>query len=104
MSAIGFGRRIGASWFALGFVLLISSQSVTPAWAWGRLGHRVISRLAKQHVTEQARDALAELLPDETIAEASTWADRYRSQHRETGPWHYVDQSGCVEMPDDRFL
>ena len=43
-------------------------------------------------MTEKARDALAELLePNETIADASTWADSYRSQHRETGPWHYID-------------
>ena len=71
------------------FTILAHPSSVH---AWGRLGHRVISRLAKQHMTEKARDALAELLePGETIADASTWADSYRSQHRETGPWHYVD-------------
>jgi nuclease S1 len=43
-------------------------------------------------MTEKSRDALAELLETgETIADASTWADSYRSQHRETGPWHYID-------------
>ncbi len=79
-------------WCVVALSLLIALQAASPAWAWGRLGHRVISRLAKQHMTEKARDALAELLePGETIADASTWADEYRSKHRETGPWHYVD-------------
>jgi nuclease S1 len=85
-------KRPRHSWFILGLTALLALETATPAWAWGRLGHRVISRLAKKHMTEKARDAPAELLePNETIADASTWADSYRSQHRETGPWHYVD-------------
>jgi hypothetical protein len=72
--------------------VVVALQPPATPHLWGRLGHRVISRLAKKHMTEKARDALAELLdPGETIADASTWADSYRSQHRETGPWHYVD-------------
>ena len=78
--------------FVVALTLLIALQSATPAWAWGRLGHRVISQLAKKHMTEKARDALAELLdPTETIADASTWADEHRRQLPKTAPWHYVD-------------
>jgi nuclease S1 len=80
------------SWFIVALALLIALQSATPAWAWGRLGHRVISRLAKQHMTEKARDAIAELLePNETIADASTWTDEHRRELPKTAPWHYVD-------------
>lgn len=72
--------------------LLIALQSATPAWAWGRLGHRVISRIAKKHLTPHARDGIAELPdPGETIADASTWADEHRRQLPKTAPWHYVD-------------
>ncbi len=86
------GRTPRRSWFVIFLTLLTTLQTATPAWAWGRLGHRVISRLAKKHMTEKARDALAELLdPSETIADASTWADEYCRGHRETAPWHYVD-------------
>ena len=54
------------------------------------LGDR--SRNAKKHLTEKARDAIAELLdPGETIADASTWADEHRTQLPKTAPWHYVD-------------
>jgi nuclease S1 len=76
----------------IGLGTLVLLQTSTPAWAWGRLGHRVISRFAKKHMTDKARDALAELLePTETIADASTWADEHRRQLPKTAPWHYVD-------------
>jgi nuclease S1 len=75
------------SWSVIALALLIALQAATPPWAWGRLGHRVISRIAKQHMTEKARDALAELLePGETIADASTWADEHRRQLPKTAP------------------
>jgi nuclease S1 len=85
-------RRKRPSWYVVALALLIAFQTATPAWTWGRLGHRVISRLAKKHMTEKARDELAELLePTETIADASTWADEHRRQLPKTAPWHYVD-------------
>ena len=60
-------------WFVLALTLLIALQSATPAWAWGRLGHRVISRLAEKHLTPKAKAAIAELLePGEALADAST--------------------------------
>src|ERR1700744_3949932 len=46
------------------------------------------------------------LTPHDMLAE-STWADRYRSGHPETGDWHFVDieldhpdlQSACFGFP-----
>jgi hypothetical protein len=59
---------------------------------WGRLGHRVISRLAEQHMTPQAKAAVAELLePGESLADALLWADQNRGRQAKTAPWHYVD-------------
>jgi hypothetical protein len=47
-----------------------------PALAWGRLGHRVISRLAEQRLTDKAKAGVAALLlPGESLADASLWAD-----------------------------
>jgi hypothetical protein len=86
------GRTPRRTCFIFAITALVALQTATHAWAWGRLGHRVISRLAKKHMTEKARDALAELLePTVTIADASTWADEHRGQLRKTAPWHYVD-------------
>ena len=74
------------------FALLVGYSDPASAWAWGRLGHRVISRLAEQHLTDKSKAGIKALLDQGgSIADASTWADTYRSQHRETGPWHYVD-------------
>ena len=45
----------------------------TPARAWGRLGHRVISRMAEPRLNPKAKAAVAGLLdPSESIADAST--------------------------------
>ena len=74
------------------FAVLIALQSATPAWAWGRLGHPVIARLAEQHMTPRAREAVKELLePGESLANASLWADENRPRLPKTAPWHYVD-------------
>jgi hypothetical protein len=37
------------------------------------------------------RSHMRELLARESPEEASAWADEYRHDHRETGPWHYID-------------
>ena len=86
------GRTPRRSWSVVALALLIAFQATTPVWAWGRLGHRVIARLAEKHMTPEAKAAVAALLePDESLAEASLWAEEYRGRHRETAPWHYVD-------------
>jgi S1/P1 Nuclease len=62
-------------------------QSVPSAWAWGRLGHRVISRLAEKQLTPAAKAAIAELLePGESLADASLWADENRRALPSTWP------------------
>jgi hypothetical protein len=72
--------------------LAVAVKAASSAFVWGRLGHRVISRLVEEHMTPQAKTTVAPLLPPgESLADASTWADDYRRQHRETAPLHYVD-------------
>lgn len=76
----------------IGLAMLIAFQAVTPAWAWGRLGHRVISRIAEKNLTPKAKAAIAALLePGESLADASLWADENRRKLPKTAPWHYVD-------------
>jgi hypothetical protein len=73
--------------------------------AWGDRGHQVTALIAYRHLTPQARTALDALLrsdgdtltpPD--FASRATWADRYRSTHRETAAWHFVDVE--IDHPD----
>ncbi len=80
------------SCFVPTLTLLVIVGTATPAWAWGRLGHRVIARLAEKHMTPEAKAAVAALLePGESLADASLWADENRGRLPKTAPWHYVD-------------
>jgi hypothetical protein len=86
--------------FILVLTLFVVVQPAPPCWAWGRLGHRVISKLAEQHLTEKAKAGIAALLPSgQSIADASTWADEIRGRQRNTAPWHYVD----VPLDEPRY-
>ncbi len=65
------------------------------AFAWGQIGHRVTGAIAEQYLSEEARAAIGDLLPNESLAEASTYADEMRSNpsdfwQKDAGPWHYV--------------
>ena len=80
--------------------LTVFLQSATPVWAWGRLGHRVISRFAEKRLTPKAKATIAELLePGESLADASLWADQNRGRLPKTAPWHYVD----VPLDEPRY-
>ena len=88
------------SLFVLALTLLIALYTPTPAWAWGRLGHRVISRLAEKNLNPKAKAAIAALLDEgESLADASTWADENRRRLPKTAPWHYVD----VPLDEPRY-
>lgn len=69
------------SGLTLALTILVALQTASPAWAWGRLGHRVISGLIEKRLTPTANAAIAELLkPGESLADASLWADDNRGQ------------------------
>jgi len=70
--------------------------------SWGVTGHRTIGRIAANHLNPQANAAVRELLGNETLAEASTWADEVRSQpeYKHTGPWHYINLPLGLSEPD----
>jgi hypothetical protein len=92
----------------------IAALGPTPAAAWGDLGHKVTALVAYRHLTPQARlklDALlatdGDTLTPPDFANRATWADKYRTTHRETAAWHFVDieiaapdlQSACFGFP-----
>jgi hypothetical protein len=81
------------TWFGL-------EASIRPVFGWGRIGHRVSGRLAEARLSPAARAAVRDLLePGESLADASTWADDYRRDFPESGPWHYVN----VPITEPRF-
>ncbi len=79
------------TWIAIGAMLCLPS----PGLAWGKLGHRVIGKLAEERISGKTRAEIALILGEENLAEASTWPDEQRSNpvvfwQKEAGPYHYV--------------
>jgi hypothetical protein len=74
---------------------LLLLQCAAPAWAWGRLGHRVIAKLAERHLTDRAKAEIKALLePGDSLADCSTWADEHRRELPKTAPWHDLARRG----------
>jgi hypothetical protein len=75
-------------------ILVLTVGLPSPAWAWGRQGHRIVGQIAEARLTPEARAAVEQLLgegkhlSDDDVA---NWADQIRNEFPETGPWHYVD-------------
>ena len=89
---------------ALGLMLgsLLFLQVAAPAWAWGRLGHRVVTKLAEHVLSPEAKAAVAELLePGESLADASTWADKHKNHGG--AAWHYANVPIREPRYDDRL-
>ena len=76
---------------------LLAFCIATPeSWAWGREGHRLTVLIAEHYLTAETQAQIAELLQadsksKENLVDLASWADDYRSDHPETGKWHYVD-------------
>jgi hypothetical protein len=86
-----------STWFVSLLTLLVILQTAPPAWAWGTLGHHVIARLTEKHLTPKAKAAVAALLePNESMADASLWADDHRRESPEIAPCHY---EGVPSLP-----
>jgi len=79
---------IRASITVFGFLLLTVARW---GFAWGPEGHHVTVLLAEQYLTVRSAALAKDLLGAESLLDASVWADNYRQDHPETGPWHYID-------------
>jgi hypothetical protein len=74
----------------------------TPAFAWGKTGHRVVAALADAQLSGLARAHIREIIGSaETLDEAATWPDEMRSApgqfwQKTSTPFHYVTLNGIV--------
>jgi hypothetical protein len=73
----------------IAFAFYIPLQSM----AWGMIGHRVVGEIADSYLSPSARKKVKQILGDESIAMASTWADFIKSDtnFRYLNKWHYAD-------------
>jgi hypothetical protein len=67
------------------------------ATAWGPVGHKIVAQIAEDQLTLNAKKAVDKLIPEQTLAAVSNWADSIKSDpdwvHTKT--WHFVS------IPDD---
>jgi hypothetical protein len=54
----------------------------TICFAWGKIGHRTVGELASLHLTKNSKKQVAKILGDESMAEASVWPDRIKSDQK----------------------
>lgn len=59
---------------------------------WGATGHRVVGKIATDHLHKKVRKKLDQLLQGKSLAEVSTWMDNIKSDDRydHTHDWHWV--------------
>lgn len=77
-------------------ILFLTVINCQKANAWGQNGHRIIGKVAEQHLTPATKKALIPLLETESLAQVSTWADEMRSDpanfwQKKSSRWHYIN-------------
>lgn len=85
-------------------LLLVAAAAAlipSPAFAWGKTGHRVVAAIADTQLSGLARAHVKELLGVESLDEAATWPDEMRSApdvfwQKTATPWHYVTLNGIT--------
>lgn len=73
------------------------------AVACGQNGHRIIGKVAEEHLTTATAQALTPLLEESSLAQVSTWADEMRSNDSEfwrkkSTKWHYINVKDATKM------
>jgi hypothetical protein len=63
------------------------------AFAWGPVGHKIVAQIAENQLSYEAKSAISRLLPNQSLAEVSTWADEIKSQRvwDKSKAWHFVN-------------
>lgn len=70
------------------FALFISFNS----FAWGPTGHRIVGKIAENHLENRTKKALEKILGIESLAIVTNWADFIRSDvsWARANNWHFV--------------
>lgn len=98
----GINRTTG--WLA--GVAMMAGVCALPATvdAWGFFGHRTTGYLAEKELEPAAREAVEELLGEESLADVAPWADRVRPDRPASAPLHYMNAPrGVIEPSEEDF-
>lgn len=77
--------------------IFLTSLFLCPAiaLAWGQTGHRVSGAIASKYLSAKTLSEIEKILPNESLAEAATYADEMRSNpssywQKTASPFHYI--------------
>lgn len=73
-----------------------------PALAWGELGHEIIAAIAAADLSPRElrrAEVLLTAAGREDFIRVAPWADDFRTAHRESATWHFVD----IPLEADRY-
>ena len=76
---------------AIVLLTLAVSAGSARVHAWGAQGHRLVALLAAERLTPAARRNVTWLLGPESLADVSSWADRYVDANYQTFFWHFLN-------------
>jgi S1/P1 Nuclease len=80
-------------------VMLLLCALSGRALAWSNEAHRITAHIARAHLTPDAREALARLIPDADLASVATFMDVYREalkrEHPGSDRWHFDNRPLC---------
>jgi hypothetical protein len=84
-------------------VVLLASMPTVRLRAWSAQGHRLVALIASARLTPLARQNVTWLLGSETLADVSSWADRYLDGNYQTFYWHFLNiPPGATSYDRDR--
>lgn len=76
-------------------IILLGSMILSSVcFAWGPTGHRVVGKIAQDHLNLLAKKRVKKLLDGESLARVSNWPDKIKSDpdnYSHTYHWHYTD-------------
>ena len=80
----------------------------TKLFAWGKNGHRIVGKVAENHMTEATILEVQALLDGDKISEIGTWADEMRSNPSEfwqkvSPKWHYVNVNEISDFHPEHY-
>jgi hypothetical protein len=84
-------------WFLhLPLLLLLIGLQPGQGFAWGAKGHRIIAALAWHRLSDEAKQAVKDLLgknmvDGDPLTAIATWADEQAHNNREEQRWHFVE-------------
>src|ERR1051325_1163800 len=84
-------------------VAVLSCYS-TPAFAWGRQGHRIVATIAEQNISAQTGLRIKQILGNSVkLADVANFPDAVRDDHPETYNCHFVDIPIDNDPNDDEY-